>query len=324
MQSLANAVLAGLLAQDTTNEVPSDLPEVAADPGAAETPDAVGEAGEAISEAGDFISNLDQEQVVDLAQTYLVPVAIALVVLLIGLFIAGWTRRMVVKASTKAKVETTLAKFFGSLAKWGVMILTGIVILGILGIETASFAVVLGAAGFAIGMAMQGSLGNLAAGVMLLIFRPFKVGQVVSVGGVTGKVDEIDLFTTTLDTPDNRRFIVPNGTVFGATIENISFHATRRVDVAVGTDYGADLAKTREVLMQAAQALPAGMKDPEPAIFLGDLGDSSIGWSVRVWVNADDYWPSKQELTKLVKEHLDNAGIGIPFPQMDVHLDKLD
>jgi len=269
------------------------------------------------------VKDLDADKVGALAQQYLVPAAKAIVLLLIALVVANWARRFTIKMLIKSRVELTLAKFFGAMAKWTILLLAAIAILGILGIETASFAVVLGAMGFAVGMSLQGSLGNLASGVMLLIFRPFKVSQVVTVAGVTGKVDEIGLFSTSLDTPDNRRFVIPNGSVFGSVIENISYHEKRRVDVSVGTDYGADLDTTRDVLLKAAMSMDGILSDPEPAIVLGELGDSAISWSVRVWVNASDYWPVKDALTRAVKQHLDAANIGIPFPQMDVHVEQL-
>jgi len=173
-------------------------------------------------------------------------------------------------------------------------------------------------------MALSGTLGHFASGVMLLIFRPFKVGDVINAAGVIGKVYEIELFTTALDTPDNRRIIVPNGSIYGATIENISHHPTRRVDVAVGVDYSADIDKTREVLDAAARSVEGILSDPPHAIVLGDLGDSAVNWTVRVWCNSADYWGIKEQLTRAVKQHLDQAGIGIPFPQMDVHLDKVN
>lgn len=157
---------------------------------------------------------------------------------------------------------------------------------------------------------------------MLLIFRPFKVGDVVSVSGVTGTVCEIDLFVTTFDTPDNRRIIVPNGSIFGSTIENISHHTTRRVDVAVGSDYGADIDTTREVLLQAAANVEHAHTDPPPSVVLSELGASSIDWTVRVWVDAANYWAVKDALTRAVKYALDQANIGIPFPQMDVHVQQ--
>ncbi len=157
---------------------------------------------------------------------------------------------------------------------------------------------------------------------MLLVFRPFKVGDVVTVAGQTGKVDEIELFTTTMDTPDNRRLILPNGSVFGAAIENITHHPIRRVDVTVGTDYSADLDQTRDILMKAAVAIPNQVPDKEPAVVLGELGASSVDWSVRIWVETSNYWPTKDALTRSVKNALDEASIGIPFPQMDIHVEQ--
>ena len=163
--------------------------------------------------------------------------------------------------------------------------------------------------------------------VLLLVFRPFKVGDVINAAGVTAKVTEIDLFTTVLDTPDNRRIIVPNSQIGAGTIENVTHHSERRVDVSVGTDYTADLQKTREALTKAAEALDEYMlkgDDRGFAIVLTDLGDSAIGWVVRFWAKAEDYWTVKESLTAEVKNKLDEAGIGIPFPQMDVHLHKQD
>jgi small conductance mechanosensitive channel len=156
---------------------------------------------------------------------------------------------------------------------------------------------------------------------MLLVFRPFSVGDKVTVAGVTGSVDEIGLFTTSLDSPDNRRFVVPNSEIFGSTIENYTHHDTRRVDVAVGTDYDADLAETRSVLERAAGGLDAVRDEPAPQIYLDELGGSSINWSVRVWADTDDYWSVREDLTRAVKDGLDDAGIGIPYPNMDVHVD---
>lgn len=249
------------------------------------------------------------------------PVLLAIVLIIAVFMVAGWARSITKKACGKAKVEETLARFLSNVARYLILIAGGIMILGTLGVETTSLAAVLAAAGFAIGMAMSGMLGNIASGVMLLLFRPFKVGDVVSAGGTTGKVFEIGLFTTIFDTPDNRRIIVPNNEIFGGTIENVSHHATRRVAVSVGTDYGADIDKAREVMLAAAKATENVLGDPEPAVVLTGLGGSSIDWSVRVWVNAADYWGVMDALTRNVKVALDDAEIGIPFPQMDVHID---
>lgn len=249
------------------------------------------------------------------------PVLKALVLIVLVFIVASWAKKIVGKAVRKAKVEETLARFLSNMTRYAVLIAGGVATLGTIGVETASFAALLAAVGFAIGMAMSGMLGNIAAGIMLLFFRPFKVGDVVNAGGVMGKIFEIGLFTTVFDTPDNRRIIVPNNSIFGDTIENVSHHATRRVDVVVGTDYGADIDKAREVLLAAAKSSESVLQDPEPAVVLTGLGGSSIDWAVRVWVNSADFWAVKDRLTRDVKYALDNAEIGIPFPQMDVHID---
>ncbi|MFK5955099.1 MAG: mechanosensitive ion channel [Planctomycetota bacterium] len=238
--------------------------------------------------------------------------------------VAGWANSITRKACEKAKVEETLARFFGKMAKTSVLLIGTLLILGTFGVDTASFSVILGAMGLAIGMALQGTLGNFASGIMLLIFRPFRVGDVINAAGVIGKVCEIELFTTVLDTPDNRRIIIPNGAIFGGTIENISHHSTRRCEVAVGTDYTADLDKTRAVLDKAAAGVAERIEDPGHQIVLASLGDSCIDWKIRIWCKSSDYWGCMEATTRAVKMALDEAGIGIPYPQMDVHMDKLD
>ena len=197
----------------------------------------------------DFL-NAENFVVPEWVMQFVVP-GIGALVMLIGAFIvAGWVKKITFKALEKASVEITLTKFFANFARYVVLIVAVVAILGYFGVETASFAAVLAAAGFAIGLAFQGTLSNFSAGVMLLVFRPFKVGDVVTVSGVTGEVEEIELFTTQMNTLDNRRLIVPNGSIFGSTIENITFHDKRRVDVSVGTDYGADLKRTVRFLLQ--------------------------------------------------------------------------
>ncbi|MHC5114124.1 MAG: mechanosensitive ion channel family protein [Planctomycetota bacterium] len=279
---------------------------------------------DATQAAGNGADDLSWTDVnVDTAVEYGLPVIGAIVLLFVGWIVAGWVARIVTRTLTRAKLELTLSKFAGKMAKWAILLFVVLACLQMFGVSVTAFAAVLAAAGFAVGLAFQGTLSNFSAGVMLLVFRPFKVGDVVSVAGVTGKVNEIDLFVTTVDTADNRRIILPNGSVFGATIENISHHETRRVDVSVGTDYAADLDQTRQVLLDAAGAIDNVLADPEPAVVLSGLGGSSVDWSVRVWVAAGDYWPVKDALTREVKYALDRAGIGIPFPQMDVHVSKL-
>lgn len=254
-----------------------------------------------------------------------VPKIVGVVVFLVvaGL-VSGWVGRLVTRLLERGRIEKTLCKFLGNMAKWVVFLLAFIACLGVFGVETTSFAAIIGAATLAIGLAFQGSLGNVAAGVMLLIFRPFKVDDVVKVQGELGKVAALSLFTTELDTPDNRHVIIPNGAVFGSTMENITHNPTRRVDVNVGVEYPADLDRTREVLLAAAKAVPDILADPAPMVMLLDLGDSSVNWVVRVWTKGENYWTVRDATTRQAKLALDAAGLGIPFPQMDVHLHKIE
>ena len=247
----------------------------------------------------------------------------AILLLIVTVIVAGWAKRATRRMVERSDLDPTLAAFFSSLARYTVLILGGLAVLGVFGISVASFAAILAAAGFAVGLALQGTLSHFAAGVMLLTFRPFGIGDKVSAADVTGKIVEIGLFTTLFDTPDNRRIIVPNGAIFGSTIENHSHHDIRRVDVGVGTDYGADLTETRTVLEEVATSIEGGLSDPAPQVYLSELGASSIDWAVRVWAPTEEYWTVRERLTNQIKEALDARDIGIPYPQMDVHLDQL-
>lgn len=267
-----------------------------------------------------LFADIDPEVIVDVAVGVGFPAVKALLILFIGWIIAGWVRRLTRRGMERARIEPTITAFAANLARWGVLVLAAIFILSVFGIETASIAVVFGGMALALGLALQGTLGNAAAGFMLLLFRPFKVGDVVNAAGVTGKVVEIELFSTIIDTFDNRRLIVPNGSIFGSTIENINHHPIRRVDVQVGVAYDADITRTREVLKQAAENIEEGLDDPAPAIVLNELADSSVNWTVRVWTDTANYWPVRDKLTEGIKQALDEAGLTIPFPQMDVHL----
>ena len=245
-----------------------------------------------------------------------------LVLLFIAWLVAGWLQRVVIRATHRARLDATLAKFLARFVRWLVLLLAVLACLGVFGVETTSFAAVIGSVGLAVGLAFQGTLSNFAAGVMLLVFRPFKVGDLINAAGELGTVDEIELFTTTLDTPDNRRFIIPNSKIFGATIENVSYHSRRRADIAVGVAYDADIDRTREVLLAAVETVPDVLSDPAPAVVLLDLGASSVDWSVRVWAPAAKFGDVKQATIRAVKRALDDDAIGIPFPQMDVHFDQ--
>ena len=270
----------------------------------------------------DFDKILDQ--LTSIATSWGLKVVGVLVVLLFAWIIAGWVHRRMTRSFDKRKFDVTLGRFFAGLAKWG--ILTGAILgcLGVFGIQTASFAAVIAAAGLAIGLAFQGSLANFAAGVMLLVFRPFKVGDLIKVAGELGFVEAIDLFTVELKTLDNRMIIVPNKSIFGSNIENITGHPIRRVDVDVGVEYGADLDETRKVLETAIPKIPGLIKDEESYVFLKGLGASSVDYQMRVWCKTDDYWDVYQATIYHAKKALDDAGMGIPFPQVDVHFDNVE
>ena len=268
-----------------------------------------------------------QDQVtewVKFATPYILPAIGALLLLFVARIVASGVAGLVRRTMERQNVDPTLTKFISKAVRIAILAASIVAILGVFGVETTSFAAILGAAGLAIGLAFQGTLGNLAAGAMLLVFRPFKVGDFIEVAGQAGTVDEIEIFTTTLVALDNRKIIIPNGNVFGGTIVNVTGNPQRRVDVNVGTEYSADLDETRKVLEAACAQVKGGLQDPPPQVYLKELGDSSINWSLRVWCECADYWGVREDLTYKAKVALDNAKIGIPFPQMDVHLDKLN
>jgi small conductance mechanosensitive channel len=257
---------------------------------------------------------------VEVLTPHLTTLAVVLGFLFVGWIASVWISKLVQRALEKAKVELTLTRFAGKVVKWAILVFVLLGCLSRFGIEMTSFAALIAAMGLAIGLTFQGSLSNFASGMMLLVFRPFKVGDVVDIGGQKGKVFEIDILSTALDTPDNRRIIVPNSGVFGSTIENISYHETRRVDVAVGVDYTADMDRTREVLADAIGRVDKIRDEPESQVVMTELGASSVDWVVRVWVDAADYWEVRENMLHAVKMTLDEADIGIPYPQMDVNL----
>jgi len=244
----------------------------------------------------------------------------AIAILIIGRMLARWLRRIVVRLMNKADVDPMVTGFAASMVYIGLMVFVVMAALGQVGIQTTSFLAILGAAGLAIGLALQGSLANFAAGFLLIIFRPFKVGDVIEAAGVTGKVDVIQIFTTTLRTPDNKTIIVPNAKLGNDNIINYSTQKTRRVDLVVGVSYDADLKETRAILQDIVNSDERVLKDPEPQIVVGELADSSVNFFIRVWVNSADYWNVFFDANEKVKLRLDEAGIGIPYPQRDVHL----
>ncbi|MFB6247557.1 MAG: mechanosensitive ion channel family protein [Salinibacter sp.] len=271
-----------------------------------------------------FSQSYFSAETLNLAADYLLSGIAFVLILVIGRYLARWVRDLIRGGLDTPGVDRTLTRFAGNFAYYGIFLLAIFAALETLGVETASFVAVLAAASFAVGLALQGTLANFAAGIMLLVFRPFSVNDYVEIAGETGFVKEIQLFFTRLRTRENRLIVVPNGDIFGTTIENIFAHDQIRVDCDVGTDYPADIDATREVLLEAARSVEGRLEDEGEQAALVGLGGSSINWQVRVWARPEDYFRLKQELTRQVKYHLDEAGIGIPFPQMDVHLDELN
>jgi small conductance mechanosensitive channel len=243
-----------------------------------------------------------------------------LILLWIGLRIAARLGRTVTERLEQRELDVSLARFIGQLVRWAIAAGVVLACLSVFGVETTSFAALIGAAGLAIGLAFQGTLSNFSAGVMLLVFRPFKVGDWVKVGGQSGGIVEVGLFNTLLDTGDKRRIILSNSSVMGATIENVTFHEERRCDIDVGVGYEADIDETREQLEKAIELIEAKLEDGEHVVFLGGLGDSAVNWTLRVWCKTEDYWTVWQQGVRAIKVTLDAANINIPFPQMDVHL----
>jgi small conductance mechanosensitive channel len=236
-------------------------------------------------------------------------------ILIIGFLVAGWVRRVIVdKARNHEQLDDTLFTFLGSLARYGLIAVTIIIVLARFGIETTSFIAVLGAAGLAIGLALQGTLSNVAAGVMLMVFRPFKLGQFIDVAGHSGTVKEITLFTTELATGDNVQIIIPNSAIWSGSIVNYSHHDTRRVDMVFGVSYGSDLKMAETVLKSLIDDELRVHHDPAPFCKVTALGDSSVDFTLRLWCDAGDYWAIKHDMTRAAKDALEAAGVDIPFP----------
>jgi len=239
----------------------------------------------------------------------------ALLVLVIGLWIASRIRRLIERGVERSsRFDPTIAAFFASLAYYGAVALVLITTLGVFGVPTTSFAALLGAAGLAIGLALQGTLGHIASGVMLLMFRPFRVGDYVLVAGLDGTVRAVTLFTTELATVDNKKIILPNGEVWDSPITNFSANPTRRLDMVLGIAYDADIDQAFAAIRAELEADERARAEPEPIIAVDGWGDSSVDVTVRVWCAAGDYFPLKWALLKAIKERFDREGIGIPFP----------
>ena len=268
---------------------------------------------------------MNQQKIIEMAGEVLAKWGLKLVgvfvAVVIAFMVAGWTRRAMLVSFERTHFDATLGRFFANMARYGILVAAVLGCLGVFGIQTTSFAAVIAAGGLAIGLAFQGTLSNFAAGVMLLAFRPFKVGDVIVVAGTVGTVQEIELFTCELTALDNRRIIIPNSAIFGATIENLTHHPQRRVDISIGTTYSADTDRVRAVLEDTLGKVQGVLADPAPQVFLKGLGASSVDWQLRGWCSTADYWDVWQRIIRDAKAALDREGIGIPFPQRDVHLD---
>lgn len=241
----------------------------------------------------------------------------ALVVLIVGWFLAGLISGMVRRrVVSHPKIDDTIGNFAASLVRWLVLLVTVIAVLQLFGIEATSLVAVLGAATLAIGLALQGTLSDIAAGVMLIIFRPYKLGQFVDIGGTSGTVKDLNLFVTELVTPDNVQIIMPNGKAWGAVVTNFSAHETRRLDLTFGIDYGDDTDKAIQLIIDTAKADSRVHSDPAPWVRLTNLGDSSVDLGVRLWCDAGDYWELKFHMLKAVKKAFDENGINIPYPHI--------
>lgn len=243
----------------------------------------------------------------------------AFLTLFIGMFVARLISNTFHKVLTKRKLDITVTDFISHMIRYVIIAFVVIAALSRIGVQTTSFIALIGAAGLAVGLALQGSLSNFASGVLIIVLRPFKAGEYIEAAGVAGSVESVQIFATTLTTIDNKYVVVPNSAIMGGNIINFSRKATRRIDLVIGVSYNADLAKTKAVLEKVLQANSHTLKSPEAVVAVAELADSSVNFVVRPWVRSEAYWDARFELMEAIKNALDDADIEIPFPQMDIH-----
>lgn len=271
------------------------------------------------------IKSLIPENIVEILGGYAFSLLMAIVIFVIGKWVARKITDLLVAVLRKVKgMDETLIKFLENIVYYILMIVVILTALSELGVETTSFLAILGAAGLAIGLALKDSLGNFASGVMIILFKPFKVGDVVNAAGVTGSVSEVGIFNSIFITPDNQKIIIPNGAITGGSITNINAHSTRRVDLVVGIGYDDDIKKAKDVLNDIVSSNEKVLVDRGITVAVSELADSSVNFVVRAWVNTPDYWDVKFGLTETVKLRFDEENISIPYPQQDLHLHKND
>ena len=244
----------------------------------------------------------------------------AIVVLIVGIKLISMLTKWIKKSPKLDKVDDSLRSFLGSFSKIALYIILVITVAMILGVPATSFITLLASCGVAIGLALQGSLSNFAGGIMILLFKPFKVGDYIEASGESGTVEEISVVYTVLLTPDNKRITIPNGSLTNSVIENYSAEKTRRVDLKFTTAYDADIEKVKKILTEVAESHPKALKDPAPFVRLSEHSDSALTYTVRIWCNSEDYWDVNFDTIENVKEAFDKNGIEIPYPQMDVHV----
>ena len=264
--------------------------------------------------------NAAADHLIKTATVFAPRLVLALVFLIIGLFLITRVGRLIDSIVKKKGLDPSLSSFLGGMLTWSLRLMLLVSVASMIGIVTTSFVAVLGAAGLAVGLALQGSLANFAGGVLIMIFKPFKTGDFIIANGEQGTVKKIDIFATILTKLDNRRIILPNGPLAGGTIVNVTAEETRRVDLTIGISYNDDIQKTLGILIDMCQAHPKVLKDPTPFAGVTDYGDSSINLTIRSWVKQADYWEVFYELNKILKPTLDAEGVTIPFPQRDIHI----
>ena len=273
---------------------------------------------------GDNMNNIDIDKIIETltywATTYSVKIIGAIVIFIIGKWLAGKISKLITTLLEKNSVDATLINFIEGIIYYTLLIVVVIATAGQLGINTTSFLTIVGAAGLAVGLALKDSLSNFASGVMLIMFRPFSVGDFIDTGGVTGNVISIALFNTTLHTPDNQKVIVPNSAITSNVITNVTANDTRRVDLVIGIGYDDDIQKAREVLTRVIKEEERVLDTPEVTIAVSELADSSVNFVVRPWTKTADYWGVYFALTEKIKIAFDQEGISFPYPQQDVHM----
>jgi small conductance mechanosensitive channel len=270
---------------------------------------------------------IDSDLFNHLLETYFIPwglkALMALVVFLIGRWAVALVVALTKRLMVRANVDVTLGKFLRSIIRVVLMVAVVIAALDQLGVNTTSLLAILGAAGLAVGLALKDSLSNFAAGVMLILFRPFRLGDFIEAAGTSGVVENIQIFSTVLRTGDNRQIVVPNGPIFGGTIVNVSAKPTRRIDLVIGIGYDDDIRQAMELIQQVLAAEARILENPAPALSVADLADSSVNLNVRPWVNSEDYWAVRSDLLENIKRSFDANGVSIPYPQRDVHVHQV-